>query len=170
MVHQFGWDCQLTLDKEVQAELAWLHSNLARFNGQGIRNERGREAVYTAPEVGLQETEETEEELMQAVAGTQGEFSFTFKLNQEMELTEELPERTAEGWQQATQELDTLTGLVQQQGPATEHASWQRWFWLTGSRSCHVWLRKGSRHAPIKERLLRLKRTEQSRKITVVPI
>jgi hypothetical protein len=76
MVHQFGWDCQLTLDKEVQAELAWLHSNLARSNGQGIRNERRREAVYKAPEVGLRETEETEEELMQAMAGTQGEFSF----------------------------------------------------------------------------------------------
>ncbi len=27
---------------------------------------------------------------------------------------EELPDRTAEGWQQATQELDTPTGLVKQ--------------------------------------------------------
>jgi hypothetical protein len=37
-----------------------------------------------------------------------------------MELTEELPDRTVEGWQQATQELNILTGLVQQQSQATE--------------------------------------------------
>ncbi len=27
IVQQFGWDCQLTLEMEAQAELAWLHSN-----------------------------------------------------------------------------------------------------------------------------------------------
>jgi hypothetical protein len=59
---------------------------------------------------------------MQIMLDTQGGFSFTFKLNQETELTEELPDRTVKGWQQAMQELDTLTGLMQQQGPATEHA------------------------------------------------
>jgi hypothetical protein len=105
LVHQFGWDCQLTLEKEAQAELAWLHYNLARFNGQGIRNERGQEAVYKATEVGLRETVEAREELMQIMLDTQGGFSFTLKLNQETELTEELPDRTVKGWQQAMQEL-----------------------------------------------------------------
>jgi hypothetical protein len=109
MVHQFGWDCQLTLDKEVQAELAWLHSNLTRFYGQGIRNERGREAVYKAPEVGLRETEDREGADAGHGRHTRG-VQLPFKLNQEIELTEELPDRTAEGWQQATQELDTPTG------------------------------------------------------------
>jgi hypothetical protein len=48
MVHQYGWDCQLTLGKEAQEELTWLQFNLARFNGKGIRNERGQEAVHRA--------------------------------------------------------------------------------------------------------------------------
>jgi hypothetical protein len=77
--------------------------------------------MYKATEVRSRETEETREELMQIMADTQGGFSLMLKLNQEIMLTEVLPDRTVEGWQQATQELDTLTRLMHQQGPASEH-------------------------------------------------
>ncbi len=170
MVHQFGWDCQLMIGREAQAELTWLQSNLAHFNGKGIRNERGQEAVHRAKEAVSRESMETAEEQEQLAAERLRSVSYTLKLNQEIELTEELPDDTTDGWQQAIHELDTIAGLMQLQDKAAEHAHWERWFWCTGSRNCHVWLKKGSRNVQVKERLLRLQWVGQSRKIDVTPV
>jgi hypothetical protein len=51
--------------------------------------------------------------------------SNTLKLNQEIEFTEELPEDSTDGWQQAIHELDTIAGLMQLQDSAAEHAHWK---------------------------------------------
>jgi hypothetical protein len=124
MVHQFDWDCQLMLGKEAQTELVWLQSNLARFNGKGIRNERGQEAVHKATAVSREAIETMAEQEQIAAEGLRSA-SFTLKLNQEIEFTEDLPDGTAEGWQQAFHELDTIAGLMQQQDSAAEHAHWK---------------------------------------------
>ncbi len=105
MVQHFGWNCQLMLDKEVSMELVWLHSNLVRFNGQGIRNRKDKRKHIVLQQNGLQRKKGDMEELMQAppppMVDTQGEQNYMLKLNQETEVIEELPEKTVQQWQQA---------------------------------------------------------------------
>jgi hypothetical protein len=158
-----GWDTQVQLGAEEVGELAWIESNLQKFNGRSIRNEGQEEIVG---EVGRQGDKATERKRHNT--GEVQQDSWEVWEDNRLERTCDFPGGNTEpAVSGAIWEMEQLREVLMQLEDRGSEEDWRRLVWKTRSRNMYNFTNKGARWSEVRILALQIKYREKQTKTEV---
>jgi hypothetical protein len=162
IVQEEGWDGEVEVNRQEAKELRWVEDNLCKFDGRGMRNERGQEEIVTLEAV-RQLVETKKGGAWTAVVEGRAQVQcWTVRESGQLEESWEYPggasrHEVLEG----IKELMCIAEKLSQKHRQGEEKAWSRLVWVTSSRHCYNQLHRGATYGKARELLLEIKELEK---------
>ncbi len=158
-----GWDTQVQLGAEEVGELAWIETNLHKFNGKSIRNEGQEEIVGEISRQGRKTTE-----MKRYNRGEVQQDSWEVWEDNRLERTCDFPGgNTGPAVSEAIWEMEQLREVLMKLEDREAGEDWRRLVWKTRSRNMYNFTNKGARWSEVRRLALQIKYREKQTKTEV---